>query len=226
MSEVADYKSSPFDLFNNGPTYTSTFNGTATPPGPGYAPGSADFSLDALCGTRWNTNDGRQVALVRNAAVAIGSGLLVQAPAETTAFNDLAVTVPTATPATAGTYRILVTNGATVLAQNRFSLGYAIVSAGTGIGQTLQIGAHAGGANAGTFIVTLLDPIQVTLDATSKITLVPNPYLAVVVSATGLTGAAVGATFYAVAASTADTTASRRQSRTFLPTPRTARQVQ
>lgn len=208
MSVVSDYKSSPFDLFNAVPT-SSNYTGTATPPGPGYTGtglnGIPDLSYDSLCGVRFNLNDGRQVVLVRNAATAIGSGLLVQAPAETTAFNDLAITVPTATPATAGTYNILVTNGATVLNQNRFQLGYAIISAGTGIGQTLQIASHGGGSNAGTFTLVLNDPIQVTLDATSKVTLVPNPYINVIVGATGLTGCAVGATAYAVSASTANT---------------------
>lgn len=209
MSVVSDYKSSPFDLYQNSQTYTSQYTGTATPPGPGYTGtglnGIADYSYDALCGVRWNTNDGRQVALVRNAGTAIGSGLLVQAPAEVTAFNNLAMTVPTATPATAGTTQILVTNGATVLNVNQFQLGYLIVSAGTGQGQILQIASHQPAAASGTFIVNLQDPIQVTLDATSTVTLVPNPYIAVVIAATGLTGAAVGATFYAVSASTAPT---------------------
>lgn len=209
MSAVSDYKSSPFDMYQNSQTYTSAYTGTATPPGPGYTGtglnGIPDYSYDTMCGIRFNTTDGRQVAMVRNAATAIGSGLLAQAPAELTAFNNLAITVPTATPATAGTNQILVTNGSTVLNQNQFALGYLIVTAGTGIGQTLQIAAHAGGANVGTFIVTTIDPIQVTLDATSTITLVPNPYINVVVAATGLTGVAVGATFYAVSASTAQT---------------------
>lgn len=205
MSEVSDYKSSPFDLFKTGSGWTSAYTGTATPETPGYAPTTADYSLDASCGVRFNTNDGRQVVLVRNAATAIASGLVVQAPAEVTAFNNLAITVPTATPATAGTYQILVTNGATVLNQNQFALGYLLVTTNTGAGQTLQIASHGGGSNAGTFTVTLLDPIQVTLDATSTVTLVANPYINVVVGATGLTGVAVGSTFYAVAASTAPT---------------------
>lgn len=208
MSAVSDYKSSPFDLYVQPPT-SSNYTGTATPAGPGYTGtglnGIPDISYDTLCGVRFNTTDGRQVVMVRNAATAIGSGLLVQAPAEITAFNNLVMTVPTAYPALAGTYQILVTNGATVLNQNQFALGYAIVSAGTGQGQTLQIASHGGGANAGTFVVNLIDPIQVTLDATSTITLVPNPYINVVVSATGLTGVAVGSTFYAVSASTANT---------------------
>lgn len=206
MSAVSDYKSSPFDLYP-GVQGTSNYTGTATPAGPGYTGtglnGQPDYSYDTMCGVRFNTSDGKQVVLARNAATAIGSGLLVQAPAEITAFNNLAMTVPTATPATAGTYAILVTNGATVLNVNQFALGYAIVSAGTGLGQTLQISSHQPAAASGTFIVTLIDPIQVTLDATSTITLVPNPYINCVVSATGLTGTAIGATFYAVSASTA-----------------------
>lgn len=209
MSSVSDYKSAPFDLYTNGNQGSSNYTGTATPQGPGYTGtglnGIPDTSYDTVCGVRFNTTDGRQVVVVKNAATAIGSGLLVQAPAEVTAFNNLVMTVPAAYPATAGSNQILVTNGATVLNQNQFALGYAIVSAGTGQGQTLQISAHGGGSNAGTFVVTLIDPIQVTLDATSTITLVPNPYINVVVGATGLTGAAVGATAYAVSASTANT---------------------
>lgn len=217
MSVISDYKSSPFDVFTQ-PAPTSNYTGTATPPGPGYTPtvvtyggnNSYDTSYDSLCGVRFNTNDGRQVVIVRNggtevSVAAIGSGLLVQAPAEVTAFNHLAMTVPTATPATAGTYQILVTNGATVLNINEYANGYLIVDTGTGIGQTLQIASHQPAAASATFLVTLQDPIQVTLDVTSFVTLVRNPYIGVVVSATGLTGTAVGASFYAISAGTAST---------------------
>lgn len=215
MSVISDYKSAPFDVFTQ-PATSSNYTGTYTPPTPGYTPtvvtyGGAstyDNGYDSLCGVRFNTNDGRQVVMVRNggteiAAASIGSGLLVQAPAEVTAFNNLAMTVPAAQPATAGTYAILVTNGATVLNVNEYANGYALVSAGTGIGQTLQIASQQAAAASGTFILTLQDPIQVTLDATSTITLVRNPYIGVVVSATGLTGTVVGATFYVIGAGTA-----------------------
>lgn len=217
MSVISDYKSSPFDVFVQ-PPLTSNFTGTSTPPGPGYTPtaisyGGAttyDTSYDSLCGVRFNTNDGRQVIMVRNggteiAVAAIGSGLLVQAPAEITTWNNLAMTVPTAYPATAGTYQVLVTNAGTKLNVNEYQNGYALVSAGTGIGQTLQIASHQAAAASATFVLTLQDPIQVTLDATSTITLVRNPYIGVVVSATGLTGTVVGASFYAIAAGTAST---------------------
>ena len=217
MSVISDYKTAPFDVFEQ-PPLSSTYTGTATPLGPGYIPSGYtsggttiyDYSFDSLCGVRFNTNDGRQVVMVRNgateiAAAAIGSGLLVQAPAEMTTWNNLAMTVPTSYPATAGTYQIYVTNAATKLNEGEYNNGYAIVSSGTGIGQTLQIASHPGAAASASFVLTLQDPIQVTLDATSTITLVRNPYIGVVVSATGLTGAVVGASFYAISAGTAST---------------------
>lgn len=215
MSVISDYKSAPFDVFVQ-PPLTSNFNGTATPLGSGYTPTSItyggvnvyDTSYDSLCGVRFNTNDGRQVVIVRNgateiSALSIASGLLVQAPAEITTWNNLAITVPTATPATAGTYQILVTNAGTKLNIGEYNNGYAIVSSGTGAGQTLQIASNPAAAASATFILTLQDPIQVTLDATSTITLVRNPYIGVVLAATGLTGTVLGASFYVIGAGTA-----------------------
>lgn len=217
MSVVSDYKSSPFDVFVQ-PGVASNYTGTATPPGPGYIPtvvayggvNTYDTSYDSLCGVRFNTNDGRQVVMVRNggteiAAASIASGLLVQGPAQIAAFTGLAMTVPTATPATAGTYQILVTNGATKLNVNEFANGYLLTASLTGAGQTLQIASHQAAAASGTFLITLQDPIQVTLDATTTISLVRNPYIGVVVSATGLTAPTVGASFYVISAGTAST---------------------
>lgn len=215
MSVVSDYKSSPFDIFTQ-PPLSSNYTGTATPSGPGYTPqavgygGSTtyDNSYDSLCGVRFNTNDGRQVVIVRNggtevSVASIASGLLVQGPAEVTAFEGLAMTVPTTTPATAGTYQILVTNGGTKLNINEYASGYAIVASGTAAGQTLQIASHQAATASATFLLTLQDPIQVTLDATSKITLVRNPYIGVVLAATGMTAPVVGVSFYVINAGTA-----------------------
>lgn len=218
MSVVSDYKSSPFDVFVQ-PAAPSTFSGTATPAGPGYTPtvvsyggnNTYDTSYDSLCGVRFNTNDGRQVIMVRNggteiAAASIASGRLVQAPAEITTWNNLAVPTPTtAVPATAGTYQVIITNAGTKLNVNEYQNGYALVSAGTGIGQTLQIASHTAAIASGSFTLTLQDPIQVTLDNTSTITLVRNPYVGVVVGATGLTGTVLGSSFYVIGAGTAST---------------------
>jgi len=81
------------------------------------------------------------------------------------------------------------------------------VNAGTGIGQTLRIASHSNAiASAAGVIITFEDAIQVTLDATSKVSLVPNPYGNVVINPTTATSTPVGVTLYPVAAAVAPTT--------------------
>lgn len=173
---------------------------TITTAGTGYA----DPSLETCVGQKFDTSDGRELALVSNGATALAAGVLVQSEAEVTAHQKLAMTVPTAYPATAGAFQVLVTNGATVLNVNKFQGGYVIVASGTGIGQMLKIAAHQAAAASATFVVTLEDPIQTTLDATSKISLLQNPYENVIISpVTTATGGPVGVTLYNIAASTA-----------------------
>jgi len=206
---VTDFKSSPFDIYNGGNNGNPNYLGTPTSPFNGYRGtglnGIPDTSLDALLGSKWSTASGQTLTLVSNSANAQTSGHLMASSPEVTAFQKLAMTVPATYPATVGTFQILVTNGATVLNENLFAGGLAIVSAGTGIGQTLQIASHQPAANAGTFVVTLIDPIQVTLDATSKISLIANPAKNVVISPTTITGIPVGVTIYPVQASVAST---------------------
>lgn len=199
---------------------TGNFTGTATPivgnqsftaiPSNGSQPSSGtgfyDGNFSTYAGQKFDTSDGREVVLVQNGAVALSAGQLIQSPAEVTAFQKLAMTVPAAYPATAGATQILVTNGSTVLNINQFQQGYAIVASGTGLGQILKIASHQPAANAATFVVNLEDPIITTLDATSKISLIANPYISVITSpATTATGGPVGVTLYGIAASTAAT---------------------
>jgi hypothetical protein len=168
--------------------------------------GFADPNMMSYVGQKFDTSDGRELALVQNGAVALVAGVLLQSEAEVTAFQKLAMTVPTATPATAGLTQILVTNGSTVLNINKYQGGYLIVASGTGIGQMFKIASHQPAANAATFIVNLEDPIQTTLDATSKVSLLQNPYANVVISPiTTATGGPIGVTIYNIAASTAPT---------------------
>ena len=176
-------------------------NVVSTTVGTGYF----DPQAATYAGQKFDTSDGRELAFVQNGAVAIGAGLLVQAPTQVTGFQKLAMTVPTAQPATAGTYQILVTNGATVLNVNQFAQGYLVTASGTGLGQTLKISSHQPAANAGTFIVTLEDPIQTTLDATTKVSLIANPYIGVLVANHSTLGMPVGVTLYGFVASTAAT---------------------
>lgn len=190
----------PIEMFSqaygvNPDTSTSSTAGT----------GFQEAGAYTYVGQKFDTADGRELALVQVGTTALVSGVAVQAPAEVTAFEGLAMTVPTATPATAGSTQILVTNGSTVLNINQFQRGFAVVSSGTGIGQTLKIAYHAPAAASATFLVTLEDPILVTLDATSTISLVYLPYAGVVISNHTTLGLPVGISFYPLAASVAPT---------------------
>ena len=90
--------------------------------------------------------------------------------------------------------------------QNLFANGLLIVASGTGIGQTLRIASHTGAAaTTGKIVVTLRDPIQTTLDATSTVSFVANPGQAIIQMPTTPTGLAVGVTLYAMPAATAPT---------------------
>lgn len=220
MSRITQKPSvAPISPWTTGSAPT-TFTGTATPiignqafsaiPASGSQPSSGtgffDPNFTTYVGQKFDTSDGRELVLVQNGAVALSAGQLIQSPAEVTAFEKLAMTVPTATPATAGSNQILVTNGATKLNVNQFQQGYAIVASGTGIGQTLKIASHPNAAASATVLITLEDTIVTTLDATSKISLIANPYIGVITSPiTTATGGPVGVTLYPIAASTAAT---------------------
>lgn len=190
----------PLNLFNQG--------WSANPANqPAGTAGTGDFNpnLQTLVGSKWDTADGREVALVSVGAVAIGSGKLTQASTQVAGFELLAMTVPTAYPATAAATQILVTNGATVLKVNQFQGGYLITGSGTGAGQTLKIASHQPAAASATFVVTLEDPIVTALDATTTVTLQANPYANILISNHATLGLPVGVTLYPLAASTAAT---------------------
>ncbi len=175
---------------------------------PSSATGFYGPSFGTYVGQKFDTSDGREFVLIQNGAVALAAAKVVQGPAEVTAHQKLVMTVPAAYPATAGLTQILVTNGNTVLNVNAFQQGYAIVASGTGIGQMFKIASHQPAAAAATFVVNLEDPIQTTLDATSTITLMRNPYIGSVIavaSGSTQTSSPIGITLYGIAASTAAT---------------------
>lgn len=206
---LSDFKSSPFPIFNNGNNGNPNYSGTATAVTNGYTGtglnGIPDYGLDTLLNSKWSTTDGRILTLISNSAVAQASGIAMQSPAELTAFQKLAMTIPTAYPGTVGTFQVLVTNGSTVLKENLFAGGYLVVASSTGIGQTLSIASHAPAANAGTFVVTLADPIQVALSATSTVSLIANPSKNAIINPTTPTGVLTGVTLYPIPASVAPT---------------------
>lgn len=167
--------------------------------------GTVDPSFVTYVGERFDLSDGREVVLVSNSATALVSGVLCQSPSIVAGHQTLAMTVPTATPATAGLFQVLVTNGATVINQGFYNGGFLIVKDGTGIGQTLKISSHPGAAASATCLITLEDPIQVTLDATSIVNLIQNPYQNIIIAPTTATGNVVGVTISPLAASVAPT---------------------
>lgn len=174
---------------------------TSTTAGTGYF----DPSFVTYVGQKFDTSDGRELTLISNGAVALVSGVLAQGSAIVANHQNLAVAVTTVT-AVAGTNSVSVTLGATKLTQNQYQGGFAIVNAGTGIGQTLRISTNPGAAaSAAGVVIVLEDPIQVTLDATSKISLHANPFQDCIIAPTTATNREVGVTMYPVAAATAVT---------------------
>ena len=221
---LSDFKSSPFPVFNTGNLGNANYSGTATALYNGLTGtqvnGFPDTSLDTLLGSKWSTDAGQTLTLVSNSATALVQGNLVQSIPQVTAFEKMSVTVPTAVPATAGTYAVYVTNGSTKMNINQFAGGQLIVSAGTGLGQTLTIASHtAAVATSGKITVTLIDPIQVTLDATSKVSFVYPLAKEVVIMPTTPTGLPVGVTVYAMPASVANTYDGTSGALTVLGTP-------
>lgn len=177
---------------------------TSTSAGTGFV----DPSFSTYLGQKFDLADGREVTLISNGAVALVSGVLVQGSPIVPNHQNLAVAV-TSVPATAGTFQVSVTLGATKVTNNQYAGGFAVVNAGTGIGQTLRIASNAGGAaSASGVIITLEDAILVTLDATSKVSLHANPYQDCVINPTTSTNRVVGVTLYPVAAAVAGTSTS------------------
>lgn len=158
MSIISDYKSSPIGLFGKLGFVTSN-----------------DQSLATLVGQRFSSGDYREFVLVQNGAVALVAGVLVQGPASIGAnHTGLAVVGTPAIGATA----ITVTLGGTAVTANQYAGGFAVVSAGTGKGQTLRIASHpAQATTSGDVVLTLEDPLSVALTSVdSKVSLTLNPF--------------------------------------------------
>lgn len=191
MSYISDFKSSPLSLFgvNGGNTTT-------------------DASLATLVGSKFQGSDDRVYALVQNGGTALVSGVLVQSPASIGA-NHTGLTVATAA---IGATAITITAGGTLITANQYAGGYIVISAGTGIGQTLKIKSHPAATSSGTTLVQLEDALSVATsvsDSKGSLTLpqygsVNGTNVAtsgVVVSPTAATGRIIGATVYPIPAS-------------------------
>lgn len=193
MTYISDFKSPAFSMFG--------VNGGQS---------STDATLVTEVGQRFSSADGREFVLIQNAGTALVSARIVQGPVSIGA-NHTGLTCATAA---IGATQITVTLGGTAATANQYAGGYAVVSAGTGIGQTLRIASHpAQTSTSGTVVLTLEDPLSVaTAVSDSKVSLTLNPYgspngadvrtSGCVVCPTTATGPVVGATLYPIPAST------------------------
>lgn len=140
------------------------------------------------------TGDGREFRYVKAGASALVPGTLVQAPAQTTANQDLGVVA-----ASIGAKTLTVASSTTVTA-NALTGGFVATTTGTGYGYAYKIAGNLASA-ASSLVITLEDPIVVALDTTTKVDLVPSPYNGVVVNPTTASSAPLGAAITAIPAS-------------------------
>lgn len=145
--------------------------------------------------------DGRKFRYVKAGAAALVVGNMIQAPAQITDADQLAVQAAAA----AGATQISVTTGGTnAIVANQYAGGWAVITVTPGLGYFYKIGSHPAAAITTTLVLTLGDgeTVQVALTTSSKVTLVPNPYGGVIQTPiTTLTGIAVGAAIYPIAIS-------------------------
>lgn len=177
---------------------------------------STDISLQTLVGTKFDTSDGREFALVQNAGTALAAGKLVMGPKPITNHQNLTTTAFTAYSANGlQPAQVTVTLGGTLVTANQYATGFAVVNAGTGAGQTLRIASHpAQATTTGSLVVTLEDSPATALDTSSKVSLRYNSYGSpngtdfrtdgvIVTDHTAVTGQVLGAPVGSIAASTA-----------------------
>lgn len=185
---------------------------------------STDTSLDTLCGSRYDTSEGRSFVLVQNGGTALAAGKLVQSVPNTA--NHIGLTLVTFTAYSANgniPASVVVTAGGTGVLANEYAGGYAITSTGTGLGQTLKIASNtAQTATTGNFTVVFENPegqnMTALVAASTTVSLFRNAYGSatggtassgvvnastngVIICPTTLTGKIVGASVYVIPAS-------------------------
>jgi len=167
-----------------------------------YGGTATNASLTTLLGSRWDLEDGREVRLVLAGASNLAAGKVMTAPATIANHQNLVTTAFTAysnngnVPA-----KVTVTLGGTAATANQYQGGYAIVTSGTGLGQTLKIASHpAQATTTGSLAVTLEDAPNTALDTTSTISLIYNPANGVIISDHTALQNPVGVTLYAITA--------------------------
>ncbi|MBL0320498.1 MAG: hypothetical protein IPP74_14580 [Alphaproteobacteria bacterium] len=164
---------------------------------------STDSSLATLVGSRWDLSDGREVILASaSSATTVAAGKLYQDPAQITDHQNLAVTAYTAYSANGNVpAKVTCTLGATAVVANQYAGGFLIVNDNNGEGQSLRIASHPAADASASLAVTLEEGATVAITTASEVSLLPPHGKNVIICPTAVTGAAVGVSLYAIAAS-------------------------
>src|SRR3990167_3421003 len=137
----------------------------------------------------------RRYRYAQAGAVALVKGNLLQSPARSTDYTDMAVQAAAAVDART----MEVTLGSTATTANQFTEGTLVISVTPGIGQNFAITGHDVTAASGVCTFNLNEPILTALTTSSKVTVTKNPYDGVIVSPTTRTGITVGVAITAAA---------------------------
>lgn len=146
-------------------------------------------------GQRGMTSDGRMFRYTLAGELLV-TGDLYTNSAVSTNFNGMTVQAAAAI----GDNEVAVTLGGTAVTADLFNDGYLIVNAGTGIGQQFQIESHTvQTSTSGTCTFTIAGKLAVALTtASSKVTVVKNPYDSIVKNPVTPTGLPVGVAQFAI----------------------------
>lgn len=165
---------------------------------------STDASLATLVGSRWDLSDGREVILVSAAlSSTVAAGKLYASAATVANHQNLTVTAFQAYSANGNVpAKVTVTLGGTAATAQQYAGGYAVVNAGTGLGQTLRIASNpAQASTTGNVVITLEDGPNTALDTTSKICLIPAQGAAVVINPATASATPIGVGLYPITSS-------------------------
>lgn len=167
-----------------------------------YGGTATDSSLNTILGSRWDLEDGREVRLVLAGSSNLAVGKLMAAPAPISDHANCAVTAVQAYSANGNVPpTVTITLGATAVTANQYAGGYAIINAGTGLGQTLQIASHPAAALSATVVLTLADgPNTALVVSSSKVTLIANPCKSIIINANAALQQPLGVTLYPITA--------------------------
>lgn len=164
------------------------------------AVGQGQFTSSATqgapVGTRIMSADGRVFRYCRASAGPLTAGTVCQGPATLT--QHLGNTPPVVP---VGATSFIYTPGALGVVANYYLDGLLQVDTNPGAGYSYAISGHDAVTSGTPFMLNLRDPIQVGLTGTSRVGLIPNPYISVIpMPGTTASGIIAGVAIYPIAA--------------------------